>query len=82
MNKFELNEIKASALTAVASSVDYYIHNCLENIETYQHKVQESTPEGEQPDPDSYWANQVRKGQEQLNLWNEFAALLEKKLSK
>lgn len=82
MNKFELNEIKASALTRVANSVDYYIHSCLEDIEQYQHKVQECTPEGEQPDPDSYWANQVRQSQAQLDLWNEFAAMLEKKLSK
>lgn len=82
MNKFELNEIKAKALTSVAGSVQYNIDYCLTNIEEYQHKVQECTPEGEKPDPDSYWAQQVRQSQAQLDLWNEFAALLEKKLSK
>lgn len=82
MNKFELNEIKASALTSVAHSAEYYIKSCLEDIEQAQIQVKEHTPEGEAPDPDSYWSKQVRQNQERLNLWNEIAAMLEKKLSK
>lgn len=82
MNKFEINELKASALTSVAHSVEYYISVCLEDIEQYQERVKQDTPEGELPDPDSYWSKEVKKAQERLMLWNEFAALLEKKLSK
>jgi len=82
MNKFELNELKANAMTNVAHSVEYYIKSCLEDIEQYQKRVQDETPEGELPDPDSYWAHQVKQAQCRLDLWNEFAAMLEKKLSK
>lgn len=82
MNKFELNELKASALTSVANSVSYYISSCLEEIGQYQERVKQETPEGEAPDPDSYWSKQCKQSQAKLDLWNEFAALLEKKLSK
>ena len=82
MNKFQMNEIKAKALTSVARSVEYNINYCISNIEDYRAKVQENTPEGEVPDPDSYWAQQVRESQATLDLWNELAAMLEKKLSK
>lgn len=82
MNKFEMNEIKATALTSVAHSAEYYIKSCLEDIEQYQERVKQETPEDELPDPDSYWSKEVKKAQERLNLWNEIAAMLEKKLSK
>ena len=82
MNKFELNEIKASALTNVARSVEYYIKATQEDAEQYRQRIIEETPEGNEPDFDSYWGNQFKQAQERLNLWNEIAAMLEKKLQK
>ena len=82
MNKFELNEIKANALTNVANSIQYYIESAQSDFEGYKQRVIDETAEGETPDFDSYWGKQMKQAQERLNLWNEIAAMLEKKLSK
>ena len=82
MNKFEKNVLKANALVNVASAVQYAIDHCIEDIEMYKARALEETAEGEEPNPDSYWKKEWDREQEELNLWNDIAALLEKKLSK
>lgn len=77
MNKFEQNELKAKALTYVARSVQSSIDYAIQDIEAYKKHAEDN----EETDPDeSYWLGQARERQAVLDLWNELAAYLEKKL--
>ena len=80
MNKFEMNELKASAMTYVAHSLQYYIESTQEDYKTYHGRALEEVEEGQDIDPDSYWSKQAIIAQCKLDIWNEFALLLEKKL--
>lgn len=80
MNKFELNELKASAMTYVAHTIQYSIESAQEDYKTYHGRALEETEEGQDIDPDSYWNKQAIIAQCKLDIWNEFAMLLEKKL--
>lgn len=82
MNKFKLNEIKAKALSNVAGSVAYQIDSAKRSYESYMERALADVEEGCELDPDSYWYQEAMEEQEKLNYWNEFAAMLEKKLLK
>ena len=82
MNKFKQNEIKAKAMTGVARQIAYQIESAQNSYESYMERALADVGEGGEVDPDSYWYQEALEEQERLNYWNEFAALLEKKLLK
>lgn len=75
LNKYEMNELKARALSEVADTVT-------SSLRWAEDAVNDSRNSWEAEPDSTYYEAQTYRAEQVLAIWNEILALLDKKLSK